>query len=419
MVIYKFGGASVKDADSVRNAAKIIGDADRQVLLVVSAMGKTTNKLEKIVEAHLQKDSRAFELTEQLKQWHLQIVNSLFGIQEITISERIEEIFAEIYWSIEAEQVRDFDFEYDQIVSLGEVLSAGILSAYLNHVGVEHTYCDARDLIRTDSTFREANVDWAETQILIERQLRKLDGRNMITQGFIAGTSDNYSTTLGREGSDYTAAILAYCANASEVIIWKDVPGVFNADPNEFPEAILLPELSYYDAIEQAYYGASIIHPKTIKPLQNKNIPLRVQSFVNPKLPGTLISETYLPETTPTYILKKDQVLLSITPHDFSFIAEVHLRDIFNLFHQYRVKINLMQNSALNFTVCMTLDETTFSQLRKAMEKKYRLRFNTNCVLFTIRHYTEALFARFSLGKEILMEQRSRNTVQFVYRSGE
>jgi aspartate kinase len=271
-------------------------------------------------------------------------------------------------------------------------------------------------LIRSDDTYRDANVDWTETSRLINLQLQQLNGRSLLTQGFIAGTSENFSTTLGREGSDYSAAIFAYCANAAEVVIWKDVAGVFNADPHEFSEAVLIPALSYYDAIEQAYYGATIIHPKTIKPLQNKNIPLKVKSFVNPSLPGTLIAGDFLPETVPTYILKKNQLLLSISPVDFSFIAEDHLRDIFEMLHELKIKVNLMQNSALNFTVCMNNNPVVFDQLKILLEKKFRIRYNSGCILMTIRHYTNSLLERFTEGRDVLLEQRSRNTLQFVYR---
>jgi aspartate kinase len=415
MVIYKFGGASVKDAASVKNAANIIRNCREQLIVVVSAMGKTTNNLEQIITAYVNKSGEAPQLLEQLRNNHLKIAEELFPGNQTGVFDSIDQLIAELYWCIEDLQIRDYDFVYDQIAVFGELLSSTILSSYLEYSGFKHVLVDARGLIRTDETYREAQVDWVQTEKCIQRQVLNLQERSMLIQGFIGGTSDNYSTTLGREGSDYTAAILAYCTNASEVVIWKDVAGVFNADPKLFPEANLIPELSYYDAIELAYYGATIIHPKTIKPLQNKKIPLRVKSFLDQDASGTLISENYLPAAIPTYIVKRNQILLSLSPLDFSFIAEDHLRDIFEAFYQFRVKVNMMQNSALNFTVCMSVELAAFEQLKVLLEKHFRLRYNTNCALMTIRHYTDELFHRFAVGKELLLEQRSRNTVQFVY----
>jgi len=416
MVIYKFGGASVKDAASVRNAAEIIRNTPERLFLVVSAMGKTTNKLEEIVLAFFHRTGEAAKLLEELKTWHIQLAQELFHLDDDPVFAELEQLVGELYWCIEEVQVRDFDFEYDQIVAYGELFSSAILSAYLRQTGYAHRLIDARGLIKTDNTYREAKVDWDRTSIAVKEQIKAAGNVSLLTQGFIGGTSENFSTTLGREGSDYTASIIAFCADASEVVIWKDVPGVFNADPRIFPEAKLISELSYYDAIEQAYYGASIIHPKTIKPLQNKQIPLRVRSFIDLNQPGTLISESFLPESAPTYILKSKQTVLSISPFDFSFIAEEHLSDIFHLLHEYRVKVNLMQNSALNFTVCMNVEGMAFEKLKTALGKIFRIRYNEECTLMTIRHYTEELFQRFSAGKEIILEQRSRNTVQFVYR---
>jgi aspartate kinase len=292
------------------------------------------------------------------------------------------------------------------------------VAAYLNTSGIACEWVDARDLIRTDDTYREGQVDWQTTESQVKTVYAKVrsqkPGYILLTQGFIASTSDNNSITLGREGSDYSASILAFCLNASEVVIWKDVPGVLNADPRSFPQAELLHEISYYDAIEMTYYGATVIHPKTIKPLQNKNISLRVKSFIHPLEQGTIIGNTEQRNPTPTFIRKPDQVLISISPRDFSFIIEENISEVFREIAKRRIKVNLMQNSALNFSLCLNNDKARIDAFREALNQRYRTRYNEACELLTIRNYTDDLVGLHTVGKNILLEQKSRNTIQLV-----
>ena len=419
MKVFKFGGASVMDAHGVRNVANIIKqNSQDSICIVVSAMGKTTNALEEIFKAYFYKTGEASKLLEALKQKHIQLVRELFPNEHNKVEDELEDIFAELYWAIEETQIKSYDYEYDQIVSQGEFISTRIVAAYLNASHIQTQWLDARDLIRTDNTYREGHVDWTFTQKsiddLIGKKLNNQTSQFFLTQGFIGGTSENYTTTLGREGSDYTAAILAYCLNASNVTIWKDVPGVLNADPRDFPQAQLLSALSYYDAIELAYYGATVIHPKTIKPLQNKNIPLFVKSFVNPDAPGTCIKEDELRQEIPTYIFKKQQILISVSPRDFSFILEENLRDLFELFSQNRAHVNLMQNSALSFSVCVTVDQTRLNSLIQELDKKYKVKYNEQCELITIRNYSDELANQLIGNRPVLLEQKSRHTLQVV-----
>jgi aspartate kinase len=418
MKVFKFGGASVKNAEGIINVANIIRSfKNEQLLIVISAMGKTTNALEAICNAFFNKTGEAQALSDQLKAQHLEIVTALFEDKNDAIYSEIEDLFAELHWAIEEEQIKSYDYEYDQIVSIGELLSTKIVAAYLNKVGITTLWIDARDVIKTDNTYREGIVDWEDTAANSKHFIQSnfdTGATCVLTQGFIGATSENFTTTLGREGSDYSAAILAHCLNATEVNIWKDVPGVLNADPKEFPSAVLLNTLSYYDAIELAYYGATVIHPKTLKPLQNKNIPLRVKSFVNPQLPGTVIQQDDFKQEIPTYIFKKDQVLLSISARDFSFIVEENIRDIFQVFATWRVKANLMQHSALNFSVCITVDPLKFAEFISELSTKFKVKYNDNCTLITIRNYSDTLVNQLTQGKTVLLEQKSRNVIQVV-----
>jgi len=421
MNVFKFGGASVKDATGVRNVVQIMRKyLNDPICIVVSAMGKTTNALEQICTAYYNQTGEATALLEQLKASHLAIVRELFPNERHPVEDDLEDIFAELYWAVEETQIKAYDYEYDQIVSQGEFLSTRIVAAYLNACDIPTTWIDARDLIHTDNTYREGNVNWEQTQRAIRTRMGAEVLKNkpvrFLTQGFIGGTSENFTTTLGREGSDYSAAILAYCLDAQDVTIWKDVPGVLNADPREFPQAQLLPALSYYDAIELAYYGATVIHPKTIKPLQNKSIPLYVKSFLDPDAPGTCISENELRQEVPTYIFKKQQVLISVSPKDFSFILEENLRDLFELFSQSRAHVCLMQNSALSFSVCLTIEPNRLETLILQLDQKYKVRYNEHCELITIRNYTDALAAQLIGQRPVLLEQKSRHTLQVVLR---
>lgn len=418
MKVFKFGGASVKDAEGVKNVASIVKQfLHDKPIVVVSAMGKVTNALEEICKAFVLKTGNTNELLESLKKFHFNIAENLLPANDKVFDE-LENIFAELYWAVEEEQIKSYDYEYDQIVSAGEMLSTRIVSAYLKSQGLPVVWLDARDLIRTDEAFREGNVDWAFTAQKINSTWQDIQQKNpnsiILTQGFIGGTSDNFTTTLGREGSDYSAAIIAHCLNADEVIIWKDVPGVLNADPKVFHDAVLLSEISYYDAIELAYFGATVIHPKTLKPLQNKNIPLRVKSFINPDLPGTVIGKDDYKNTIPTFIFKKNQVLISISPRDFSFILEENIRDIFEQLAARRIKVNLMQNSALKFSLCINDDNGKLKDFIEVLSQRYKVLYNSNCELVTIRNYTDDLAKKLSENRQILVEQKSRNTLQMV-----
>ena len=420
MQVFKFGGASVKDAEGVKNVVEVLKHFPNDKLcVVVSAMGKTTNSLERLAKAFFYKTENAEEILEEIKKAHDVICKELFKNPFHQIYTDLENTFVELHWSIEDEPTHGFDFEYDQIVSIGEVLSTKIVSAYLNDIGMKNKWMDARGLIQTDNTYREGKVDFELTQAVVKTQIEpqfKIDNI-IVTQGFIGGTSENFTTTLGREGSDYTASILAYCLDAESVTIWKDVPGVLNADPKWFTKTKKIDELTYQDAIELTYYGATVIHPKTIKPLHNKQIPLYVKSFLNPKESGTVIKESDRRLQIPSYIFKPNQILISIQPKDFSFIAEDNLSDIFELFSKNGVKINLMQLSAISFSVCCDEDETKISILVSELQKQYKVLYNKGLELMTVRYYTQDILETLSKNKLILLEQRSRFTVQMVMKN--
>ena len=421
-LIFKFGGASVKDAAAVKNVAEILKKfSDDKIVVVISAMGKTTNALEKVVNAYFHNNGNAIQLLNEAKEYHLEIMKKLFLNESENVFADVNNLFSEVEWTLEEKPSRGYGFAYDQIVSIGELVSTKIISAYLNNSGILNTWLDVRDCICTDNTWREANVDWDITQQKISQTIPALlteESKLVITQGFIGCTSENFTTTLGREGSDYTAAIMAHCLNAECVMIWKDVPGVLNADPKFFKEAQKLEKISYHDAIELAYYGASVIHPKTIKPLENKNITLYVKSFLNHESQGTSIDRDSLTKPlVPSFIFKTDQVLVSISAKDFSFIAEDNLSSIFGIFAKHGVKINLMQNSAISFSVCMDNDPFKIPALIEELKSHFKILYNENLELYTIRHYFPSTIETLSTGKEILLEQRSRLTAQLVMRS--
>jgi aspartate kinase len=420
MQVFKFGGASVKDADGVRNVLEVLKQFPNQKLaVVVSAMGKMTNTLERLAKAFFYKTENPETILDEVKKYHIDICHQLFSSSTHPIFIELENTFVELYWAIEDEPTHGFDFEYDQIVSMGEIISTKIISAYLNECGILNKWMDARGLIQTDNTYREGKVDFELTEKLIQRDLLPVfDACKMIvTQGFIGGTSENFTTTLGREGSDYTASILAYCLNANNVTIWKDVPGVLNADPKWFSHTKKIDQLSYHDAIELTYYGATVIHPKTIKPLQNKSIPLYVKSFLKPKEDGTVIKDGDKRLNIPSYIFKIDQVLISIQPKDFSFIAEDNLSDIFEVFSKHGVKINLMQLSAISFSVCCDHDELKIQELVKEIQTQFKVLYNSGLELMTVRYYTQDTIDTLTINKVILLEQRSRFTVQMVMKN--
>ncbi len=441
MKVFKFGGASVKDAKAVKNVAEILkGFPKENILVVVSAMGKMTNALERLTDAIFypaknvdDKKEDALTILAEIKKYHFDIIAELFPSKDNPIYNEISNTFVELDWAVEDTPTENYNYEYDKIVSIGEIVSTKIVNAYLVEAGIKSIWKDVRDFIQTDNTYREGKVDWELTQNVVNSELvplfnspgvypersRREGGKGdestiIVTQGFIGGTSENFTTTLGREGSDYTAAILAYACNAESVTIWKDVPGVLNADPKWFDETKKLDQLSYQDAIELAYYGATVIHPKTIKPLQNKKTPLIVKSFLNPAEKGTIINEVQSPLPIPCFIFKVNQVLISISPKDFSFIAEDNFSDIFNLFSEKQVKVNVMQNSAISFSVSVDADERKLPDLIKTLQKQYRVLYNDNLELITIRYYDQATIDRVTIDKMVLLEVKSRYTVQLV-----
>jgi aspartate kinase len=416
MQVYKFGGASVKDAEGVRNLCRIISlNPNEKLLIVVSAMGKTTNALEALNDAYL-KGEDTHHLFEKVRRYHYDILLDLFEDADHIVFDEVENTFIEIEWMLEEEPHPDRNFNYDQIVSIGELLSSRIVSAFLNTQGFESQLLDARGLILTDNSYREGIVDWEKTSININNLLPQiLEERLVVTQGFIGGTSENYTTTLGREGSDYSAAIFAACLKAESVTIWKDVPGVLNADPKLFSDTHKYTELPYSEALEMTYYGATIIHPKTIKPLKNLDIPLLVKPFLAPAENGTVINRTaQVCSDFPSIIVKNNQVLSSFSSKDFSFITEDHLSEIFKAFADVNLKVNMMQTSALSFSVCFDGDQDKFKLLKQILETGYKIKYNQDLQLVTIRHYNIDCINNLSLGKSVLLEQLSRNTAQLV-----
>ncbi len=414
--VYKFGGASVKDASGVINLASIVAKRKNSLLVVISAMGKTTNALEALTRAYFSGGDTE-SLLQQVKDYHYQLMLDLFKTEDHPVFDEVNNLFVEVEWILEDEPF-DFDYTYDQIVSIGELLSTKIVSHYLNFTGIQNLWADARNYILTDNTYREAGVLWDKSTHQIESHLLpQLQKQIVITQGFIGNTSENFTTTLGREGSDYSAAIFAFCLKAGALTIWKDVPGVLNADPKWFDKTELLKQLSYYDAIELAYYGATIIHPKTIKPLQNAGIPLRVKSFLDPQSEGTIISNEDTSVKVPSFIFKVNQVLLSVMPKDFSFIIEENLSQIFEALHQHRIKVNTMLNSALSFSISFDYDADKLDQLLAALSETYKVKYNTGMELVTIRYYNQDTLDRVIENKKVLLEVKSRNTCQMVMKN--
>lgn len=418
MKVFKFGGASVKNSEAVKNVESVIKLFKDDLVVVISAMGKTTNGLEKVVQSYLNNDGKTQEFLQEIKDFHFNILNNLFENKNHPIFTEIHNTFVEIEWEIEDEAVREYDYVYDQIVSVGEMLSTKIVSAYLNEKGTKNTWLDVRNVIQTDNNYRNAKVDWLTTEQFAKKEIQtKIDlgQKVIITQGFIGSSSELFTTTIGREGSDFSAGILAYCLNAESVTIWKDVPGMLNADPKWFDETEKLNNISYHEAVELAYYGASVIHPKTIKPLHNKNIPLYVKSFVNPQEEGTVIDENSTEDSLiPSFIFKMNQVLISISAKDYSFILEDNLSHIFGLFSEKGIKINLMQNSAISFSVCVDYDQQKTQPLIDDLSKDYKILYNENLELVTIRHYDDETIDRVTANKKIIVEQKSRNTARFV-----
>ncbi len=414
MKIFKFGGASVKNAKAVKNVVSVLQQTGfDDLVIVVSAMGKTTNALEKVVEFYLKDHHQLKNTINDISLFHLEILNELFDDKQHAVFEKIETLFSDLNTTLLRNKSKQYDYVYDQVVSYGEIISTTIISEYLNFEGYSNFWLDARDLIKTNNVYRDAEVNWETTSQLINKKVRK--NTLHITQGFIGSDENNFTTTLGREGSDYTAGIFAYCLGAESVSIWKDVPGVLNADPRVFDQTQLLSHISYSEAIELAFYGASVIHPKTIQPLQRKEIPLYVKSFINPLDEGTSVKKGQpLDPYLPCYIVKKNQILLSLSSLDFSFIVEDNISEIFNLFHQYQIKVDLIQNSAISFSVCLDDKFNHFDELLLKLKAKFKVTYNKGVALYTIRHFTEGAMRALEKNHDILLKQITRETYQMV-----
>ena len=410
--VFKFGGASIKDIENIKNVGGILQNhASEELVIVFSAMGKVTNMLEQVVEAYVQNSTDATKALQKVKDFHTEIINALF-VKEHAIFNEVNNLFVEIEWVLEEDPNQDYAYDYDQIVSIGEFLSTRIMSAYLSQIGFENTWLDARDLIRTDNSYRNAKVDWETTTTFIKNTIKD---KHSITQGFIGCTSENFTSTLGREGSDFSAAILAYCLDAKEVVIWKDVPGMMNADPKHFVDAQLLNKVSFDEAIELAFFGAKVIHPKTIQPLKKKNISLQIKSFLNPDNEGSLIENGVENNISiPSFIVKENQILISISDENLAFIVEAHMSQIFSILAKHRVGVNLMQNSAISFMICVDNDLHKIPQLIENLKAFFKVLCNENLSLFTIRHYTDESVQLFLQDKEVVLEQKSNDTIQLI-----
>lgn len=416
MKVYKFGGASVKDATGIRNLAKIISSEQANLVIVVSAFGKTTNALEKVLKAWLSGEDEYNFLLNEVYTAHLSVINDLFG-QNSQVRGKIDVSFALLHDFLLTSIKGKYDFEYDQVVSFGEIWSTIIVAEYLKQNIQYVNWSDIRENIITDDRYRDANVLWSESTNRVRNNFDFKKARIYVTQGFIAGTGAGNTTTLGREGSDYTAAILANILDAEYVVVWKDVPGILNADPKWFPDAGKLDEISYKEAVEMSFSGAKVIHPKTIKPLHNKNIPLHVRSFLTPEKNGTVIkADAALRKAEPVFIKKEDQILISILPKDFSFVMGDNLSRIFHTFIIHGIKVNLVEASAVSIDVCVDDERSKVDSLINDLKDEYSAVYNENVEMLSVRHYTPEAITLITLGREILLEQRTRSTVRFVVR---
>lgn len=418
MIVFKFGGASVKDADSVRNVAEIMKRyPDQKIAVVISAMGKTTNAMEVIADHFFQRRKTGMQQAlQERRDFHRQIVEELFPDRKHPFHADFGKIFLELEERLSREPTLNYDFDYDQIVPYGEMISTRIVSAFLAEAGIPNKWMDIRRSLKSNNSFREARIDWSLSGQLTKKNFHFRDTPIYVTQGFIASTIDDLTTTLGREGSDFTAAILAHILQAESVTIWKDVPGVLNADPKWFDNTVKLEKISFQDAIELAYYGASVIHPKTIKPLQNKNINLYIKSFIHPDEDGTLVGNLEYEKLIPSFIFNMDQVLIRISPGDFSFIAEDNLETIFGHLHRHGVRINLMLNSAISFQICITNDKRKLRNLVDDLEKDFRVSYETGLELITIRYFDQGTIDRVMINKDLLLEQRYKQNIQLIVR---
>lgn len=420
MEVYKFGGASVRDAEAIRNVARILQQMQaRPLCIVVSAMGKTTNALEDIIRSHYNQPENLGAMVEQLKKYHEDIAVTLLAGKEDQVLAELHDLWVELGWILEEEAHPDYNYHYDQIIVFGELASTKIVSAYLLNEKINHQWMDARSFIRTDSSFREARILWDVTQASIDTLVRPALSKYgiILTQGFIGSTSYNESTTLGREGSDYTAAVMAFALDASSVTIWKDVPGIMTGDPKRFEKVIRLEEISYHEAIEMTYYGAKVIHPKTIKPLQNKQIPLYVRPFDNPSMYGTKISASETTFLPPIIVVEPDQVLFQIATRDFSFVAEEHISVIFDHIASHRIKVNLMRNTAVSFMICVKNEADKLDRLTEDLEKVFHLNQIEKLDLITVRHANQGVLDQLKRGKEIVLEEHFGDTTQMIVKN--
>ena len=414
MQIFKFGGASVKDAEGVKNLAHVLKTVGySNTLIVVSAMGKTTNAMETVILNYFDAKHQLQSSLQEVKKYHNNILLDLFDNEQHQVFKIIDELFQEIVQFFEHNKSPNYNFVYDQVIGFGELISTTIISHYINEIGITNTWLDVRDFIKTDDYYRDAKVHWNQTQELISTRVD--NSKLNITQGFLGSDSNNFTTSLGREGSDYTAAVFAFCLNANTVTIWKDVPGVLNADPRYFENAELLHQISYTEAIELSYYGATVIHPKTLQPLQRKEIPLHVKSFLNPENEGTKVGKDLsLNPKVPCYILKQNQVLISLSSLDFSYIVEDNISHIFSLLHDYKMKVSMIQNSAISFSVCIENNYDNLERLLLHLKAKYKVTAHKAVKLYTIRHYDQQAIQDLEAEKEILLKQITPEIVQII-----
>lgn len=416
MIVYKFGGASIKDADGIRNLREIVTTVKDNLVIVISAFGKTTNALEKVLKTWIAGDERYKELLEEIYSYHLSVAEELFPSGD-SGRDKIDISFAQLEEYLMKSKRSDYDFEYDQIVSYGEIWSTTIVAAFLKHSGMNAEWIDIRGNLITDDRYRDAEILWNESTARI-KSVFSFKGTNVyVTQGFIGSTIAGQTTTLGREGSDYTAALLANMLDAEKVVVWKDVPGLLNADPKWLSDATRLDEISYREAVEITFSGAKVIHPKTIKPLHNKSIPLHVKSFIVPEETGTIIkTDTALKHGLPVFVKKEDQMMISILPKDFSFAMGENLSRIFYLFIRHGIKVNMVEASAISIDVCVDDERTRIESLIDDLKSEFTAAYNDNVEMLSIRHYTPEAVNRITSDREILLEQRTRSSVRFVVR---
>ncbi len=419
MQVFKFGGASIKDARAISNVANIIRDkAEFPYIVVVSAMGKTTNSLEELLKASIEENPQFPEKLKDFKAFHYQVAKDLFGVHQSSIMDELENLLFDLEFYLEKSTEQSYDFLYDQVVSFGELLSTKIISRYLNEQGITNKWIDARNFVLTDQNHRSAEVFWDKTTDAIDRKLKGLvQEMPVITQGFMGATTHKVTTTLGREGSDYSAGIFAYALDAEKVVVWKDVPGVLNADPNVFKDTIKFDTLSYQEAIEMTFYGAKVLHPRTIKPLQNKCIPLQVRSFINPEEAGTAVYDKgQSPTSAPVIIFKAGQMLVKLSTLDYAFIAEENLSKIFSELAKAGLTMNLMNTSAITFAFCADKNDRKMEQLSEALKEDFGIEKEEELELLTIRHFNRTIIDQMTKDKQVLLENSDGETIQMVLR---